>query len=127
MGDDTETFNEYKEKLIDYQFTIDQIDLETFENIAQRVSNGLETGVQKSISQIYYNILIDDQKKDSRFKNIRIFKKCIELLNRVNEVIRTELPNDKFKIDREIVLLCMKVVHDHFIPISKDALIIGLL
>ncbi|WP_281889595.1 P-loop NTPase fold protein [Paenibacillus sp. YYML68] len=119
--DDRETLNEYKEKLIDFQFTINQIDLETLEKVAHLGSNGLSIEIQKSISRIYLNNLNDELNQGKRLNNIRQFRKCIELIQRISDVVvEMKHPNDSFVIDEDIVILCMKVIDEYFHSSPED-------
>lgn len=119
LGDDTELFIEYKEKLIDYQFKIDEIDLETLEKVAALSSTVLDHGIQKLISQVYYNFSHKNEDGETGYKNIRIFKKCVELLEQIYDNVKTDFPHDYFEVNEDIINLCIVVIEEYFYPSSE--------
>lgn len=112
LQNDKESFIEYKEKIIDYQITIDDLDLETLRKVAKLSSENIEEKDIELIAKVYSE-MIENYRS---LKNIRMFKKCVGLLQQIKDIIKREFPNDYFDINEDIVIICIKVIYDHFFP-----------
>jgi hypothetical protein len=112
LQNDKESFIEYKEKIIDYQINIDDLDLETLRKVAKLSSENIEEKDIELIAKVYSE-MIENYRS---LKNIRMFKKCVGLLQQIKDIINREFPNDYFDINEDIVIICIKVIYDHFFP-----------
>lgn len=122
LQNDKESFIEYKEKIIDYQITIDDLDVELLKEVAKLSSVNIEKEDIELIARVYSKMVEDYQS----LKNIRMFKKCVGLLQQIKEIIRREFPKDNFVINEDVVICCIKVIYDHLLPNKDDKDKIGI-
>lgn len=129
-NDELESFNDYKEKIVDYEFSIDCLDLNILEEICLSKLPYITADQFKKIVQIYSDensIYVDFNNNTIRTKkaqveksNIRIYKKFIELIKLVNDQATDILGQiDVFGLDENIITLCKNVVFHYYFGNEK--------
>ncbi|TXK84294.1 P-loop NTPase fold protein [Paenibacillus sp. N3.4] len=131
LNEDLKDFSDYKEKIVDYEFKINELDPNILKEIALYKIPYLTKDLLESIVQAYINegsILINFNnntvtKKEilSEKSNIRIYKKFIDLIKLVNEeAIDIFNKKDVFNLDQNTITLCKNVVHHYYFGSEKD-------
>ncbi|CAM3283735.1 hypothetical protein [Paenibacillus lactis] len=124
-NDELESFNDYKEKIVDYEFSIDCLDMNILEEICLSKMPYITTDQLKKIVQIYSdensihidfnNNTITTKRAQVEKSNIRIYKKFIELIKLVNDQATDILGQvDVFVLDNNIITLCKNVIYHYY-------------
>ncbi len=125
---DKECFNQYKEKVIDYEFSINCLNDELLLKILRDYITGFESEKEFEIINTYkdrYLINVGGKEKDIRrnLNNLRIFKKYVFLISRVNEKVNERLIANNSKsrpINTEFIEASMNCIsHYYFNPTGK--------
>ncbi|KOR90563.1 P-loop NTPase fold protein [Paenibacillus solani] len=131
LNDDLKDFSDYKEKIIDYEFKINELDPDILDEIALNKIPYLTKAQLESLVQSYINegsILINFNnnsvtKKETQLEksNIRIYKKFVDLIKLVNEeAIDLLNKKDIFSLDENVVTLCKNVVYHYYFSSEKE-------
>lgn len=121
--DDLECFNEYKEKIVDYHFIIDELDIGTMQQIAENRLRDLNEENIKMVSDFYFENIEnyclmkkgEDESNYEILKNFRIYNKYINLVQRVGEVVNKEFPDSQFEFDKDSLECCIGVIVESFL------------
>lgn len=126
---DIALFNEYKEKVIDYHLTIDEPHHEALNIIAFNYLVNCNEDMLKSVVEAYTDnsgLVIDfssnsivKKNTTTELMNLRIFKKYIELVSRVQLVAKELLNGKEFELDHNILTGCRDVVYHYYRPLKN--------
>lgn len=109
-------FKEFKEKVVDFELFIDDLDDEQIKIIIQEFFEKQYDLISKeSISQI-----INEFKKEGNIYNIRILKKFIELIKKVNTEINLIMNEEKFWLNELFIYSCYKVIKVNYLNEQKE-------
>lgn len=113
---DSKIFNKYKEKVIDYELEISDLDYELLDEITRKEINTLTISQIDTIRNIFiYKNNIDLNIQDGRILyNIRIYKKYIKLLKKVYNESKKLLNTNDFLLDDTIIQTCKEVVVNYY-------------
>lgn len=107
-------FQKYKEKVIDYEFTINELDSSLMENILTQTLSNLDEEQIASILKIYMDPferrnlpLIRNQ-----LLNIRVYKKYIALIDKVIKEFKVYI--EKFELDADTLEACKTVICHYY-------------
>lgn len=96
-------FNRFKEKVIDYEITIDELGNETLKEILKDKFGDVENEIE--------NLIVENFKKHfNKLNNLRVYKKYVQLLYRVSSELKRILSTNDNKLDEKIITLSSKVV-----------------
>ncbi|MCW6076764.1 KAP family NTPase [Clostridium sporogenes] len=105
--EESNSFNRFKEKVIDYELVVDELSDETLREILEEKFGGLEREIQ-------YKIVETFKRNTTSLNNLRIYKKYINLICKVNSEINIILNSKRFKVDDKMIELCNRVVVENY-------------
>lgn len=129
FNEEIENFHEFKEKVIDYEFKIDSIDTGILTELLNRDISGVDKEISDTIIDNYLSssdLIIDFKKQTvktaelhSQYMNLRIYKKYIDLIKRLNIVINQRMDTSGFQLDNKLLKTCKDIIFDYYFPDRK--------
>lgn len=107
-----EDFIHFKEKVVDYEFVVDELNIKTLSEIIQKKLGNIDSGTEASIIDIFRKSRINNELP---LNNLRIFKKYIDLIYRLNVEVNNILNHRKFNLDQELIDICNYTVYKHYL------------
>lgn len=101
-------FKEFKEKIIDYEFSLTEVDMNLRKNIMSE---------KIKIENVEFLICVFDE---CGIKNIRLYNKYVDLLYRLNKKISELLGRKEFFVDEKLARVCAKVIANNYIENEDD-------
>lgn len=105
-------FNKFKEKVIDYELVVDELSDKTLKKIIRDKFGAIEEKIETEI-------VVTFKKNIKSLNNLRIYKKYVNLLYRVNLELSRLLDTKENKLDEKIIELSNKVVNENYIDANK--------
>lgn len=105
-------FLHFKEKVIDFSFFIDELSNNTLEKIIEDKIDAVNSTHMKVIIDAFRKSRIHN---DIPLNNLRIFKKYIDLIQRLNIEINRLLKVNGFKLDHQLIELCNYITYKNYL------------
>lgn len=118
-------FEEYKEKIIDYEFEINELDNSLLKDILEQTLGNISTFKTEMIIKTF-NIPLEikaessKEKKIIKLKNIRIYKKYINLLSRVMKEVNNILQTSGFSLEEDFIDGCKAIISSYYFDKHLD-------
>lgn len=111
--EELDNFNRFKEKVIDYEIIIDQLSDDTLKKILGDKFGDIDRDIKDKIVETF-------KKNNTSLNNLRIYKKYINLIYKVNMEVDIILNSKEFRIDDKMIELCNRIVVDNYTNFDKD-------
>lgn len=105
-------FLQFKEKVVDYEFIVDELNIKTLSEIIHKKIGCLDEVIEKIIIDTFRKSRINDELP---INNLRIFKKYVDLLFRLNMEINNKLKYGKFNLDKTLIDICNYTVYKYYL------------
>lgn len=109
-------FNSFKEKIIDYELVVDELSDSTLKEITNNRLKNINNQILDKIIATFKNNKLEGK---YLLNNLRIYKKYISLLYKVNCEITRILDLNDNKLDDKIIELCNMVIYESYIEIDN--------
>lgn len=109
--DELHIFNKFKEKVIDYEFIIDEIDDDVIISKINQKNKLLKNYDLENIINGF---------KALEHKNIRILDKYLNLIFSLNSEITQIMNKEKFWLDSDLIFICSNIIKVNYIEHDKD-------
>lgn len=110
-------FNNFKEKIIDYELIVNELRDETLIQIVRDKFGEIQEKLEAEIVLTFKKNKLEDKQS---LNNLRIYIKYVNLLYRVNLEMCKILDTVDDKLDEKIIDLCNRVVYENYINVNKD-------
>lgn len=101
-----------KEKIVDYEFIVDELNIETLSKIIHKKIGGIDKKLENVIIETFKKSRL---KKELPLNNLRIFKKYVDLISRLNAEINNIFNYDKFNLDETLIDICNYTVYKNYL------------
>lgn len=109
-------FNSFKEKIIDHELIVNELSDTILKDIAKEKLKDIDNNILNEIVGVFKGSKLDEKNK---LNNLRIYKKYINLLYKIDCEIRRVIRVDENKIDEKIIEISMNVIYENYIHIEN--------
>lgn len=104
-------FNSFKEKIIDHELIVNELSDTILKDIAKGKLKDIDNNILNEIVGVFKGSELDDKNK---LNNLRIYKKYINLLYKIDCEIRRVFGINDNKIDEKIISISMSVIYENY-------------
>lgn len=115
--DEKKLFNEFKEKVVDIEIIIDELD----DNQIRMILEEYFADKYNLIGESNVNKIINEFRSKDNLCNIRVLNKFIDLLNKVNEEISKIMNSEKFWLNSTLISSCYRVICKKYLNCSNKS------
>lgn len=111
-------FNEYKEKILDYGFKLNKINNEIFDDLINKIRiekrlNPMDKNERMKLISIYTKTS-NNSNNFEKINNIRIYKKYINLICKLETYLSNEIGNKFSKLTNNSIEACQEVIFSYY-------------
>lgn len=110
-------FNSFKEKIIDHELIVNELSDTILKDIAKEKLKDIDNNILNEIVGAFKGSKLDEKNK---LNNLRIYKKYINLLYKIDCEIRRVFEINDNKIDEKIISISMSVIYENYIHIENS-------
>lgn len=110
-------FNSFKEKIIDHELIVNELSDTILKDIAKGKLKDIDNNILNEIVGAFKGSELDEKNK---LNNLRIYKKYINLLYKIDCEIRRVLGINDNKIDEKIISISMSVIYENYIHMENS-------
>lgn len=119
--DDQPAFKTYREKVIDYEFKITEINNRLMKDILRQYINNLSKEQENTILEIYKRpFKRGDISIGNQLQNIRVYKKYVALIARVYKEMKSRLHPNECELGNEVFESCKTVICHYYFNDNID-------
>lgn len=110
-------FNSFKEKIIDHELIVNELSDTILKDIAKGKLKDIDNNILNEIVGAFKGSELDEKNK---LNNLRIYKKYINLLYKIDCEIRKVFGINDNKIDEKIISISMSVIYENYIHMENS-------
>lgn len=110
-------FNSFKEKIIDHELIVNELSDTILKDIAKGKLKDIDNNILNEIVGAFKGSELDEKNK---LNNLRIYKKYINLLYKIDCEIRRVFGINDNKIDEKIISISMSVIYENYIHMENS-------